>query len=468
MDAPWSSKDTLSIKDRVSRLSQEIIDFEEYIKPTKTEKLNRDTLLYCITQLVESLWPNNYEITAFGSSVTGLQFPGSDIDINIDFQQLPKNNVIDILKIIRKKAIGQRIFSFDNTRLAANAKVPVFMGEDKNGVSMDITVQNECFSSDRTAAWIAEYPALKPLFMVLKQSIAHCRVSSLPQFEPLSAKTAGLASYSLVCMIVSYLQLQVADALKRSDPNYYGTLLMGFLDFYSQFPSTSTAISLTGKGAYLSKSECPIPLDTKSGKLTIIDPDVEGINVARSTLRFDTIQLIFGKTLDNIRKRIASSSKSESILSSIIKVEKHYYGDPRREGHRFKLLQTWIDTGAPAVKNRGFNRRRGGIVHRAGGGDRQESIGRHRDDSRKNPYSKSNPYERRDITNNRVSYERRESTGSRSSTSTSYRQPGYSRMLDQDHNSREYERHKRNNNTHLAEHYREKSERSQKKRRYRD
>lgn len=181
-----------------------------------------------------------------------------------------------------------------------------------------------------------------------------------------------------------------------------------------------------------------------------------GINVARSTLRFDTIQLIFGKTLDNIRKRIASSSKNESILSSIIKVEKHYYGDPRREGHRFKLLQTWIDTGAPAVKNRGFNRRRGGIVHRAGGGDRQESIGRHRDDSRKNPYSKSNPYERR------------ESTGSRSSTSTSYRQPGYSRMLDQDHNSREYERHKRNNNTHLAEHYREKSERSQKKRRYRD
>ncbi|KAL9537556.1 hypothetical protein MBANPS3_011669 [Mucor bainieri] len=460
MDAPWSSKDTLSIKDRVSRLSKEIIDFEEYIKPTKTEKLNRDTLLYCITQLVESLWPNNYEITAFGSSVTGLQFPASDIDINIDFEQLPKNNVIDVLKIIRKKAISQHLFSFNNTRLAANAKVPVFMGEDDNGVAIDITVQNVCFSSDRTAAWIAEYPALKPLFMVLKQAIANCRVSSLPQFEPLSAKTAGLASYSLVCMIVSYLQLQVPKGLAPSDPNYYGTLLIGFLNFYSQFPSTTSAISLTGKGAYLTQSECPIPLETKSGKLTIVDPDVEGINVARSTLRFDTIQLIFGKTLDMIRQRIASSSKNESILSSIIKVEKHYYGDPRREGQRFKMLQTWIDTGAPAVKNnnRGFNRRRGGIVHKAGGGDRQEPNHRQRDDSRKNPYSRSSPYERRENPNSRSS-----------STSSQYRQPGYSRMLDQDHNSREYERHKRNNNTHLAEHYREKSERSQqKKRRYRD
>lgn len=407
---------------------------------------------------MESLWPNNYQITAFGSSVTGLQFPASDIDINIDFEQLPKNNVIDVLKIIRKRAIAERLFTFSNTRLAANAKVPVFMGEDDNGVSIDITVQNECFSSDRTAAWITEYPALKPLFMVLKQAIANCRVSSLPQFEPLSAKTAGLASYSLVCMIISYLQLQVPDTLKPSDPNYYGTLLMGFLNFYSKFPSTSTAISLTGDGAYLSKSECPIPLDTKSGKLTIIDPDVEGINVARSTLRFDTIQLIFGKALDTIRKRIASSSKNESILSSIIKVEKHYYGDPRREGHRFKLLQTWIDTGAPAAKHnnhRGFNRRRGGIVHKAGGGDRQEPTHRHRDDSRRNPYSRNSPYERRESIN--------------SSTSSPYRQPGYSKMLDQqDHNTREYERHKRNNKTHLAEHYREKSERSQKKRRYRD
>jgi DNA polymerase sigma len=56
------------------RLSQEILDFEKYIEPTKTEQLNRDTLLYSIEQLVSSLWPNS-TVTTFGSSVTGLQFP---------------------------------------------------------------------------------------------------------------------------------------------------------------------------------------------------------------------------------------------------------------------------------------------------------------------------------------------------------------------------------------------------------
>ncbi|KAI8645133.1 hypothetical protein BD408DRAFT_412304 [Parasitella parasitica] len=443
MDAPWSSKETLGTKDRLIRLSKEIVDFADYIKPTRTEKLNRDTMLYSITQLVDSLWPNNSVITAFGSSVTGLQFPASDIDINIDFDEMPKNNRIDVLKIIRKKAVSHRLFTFNNTRLAANAKVPVLMGTDDNGVSIDITVQNQCFSSDRTAAWITEYPALKQLFLILKQSISNYRVSSLPVFEPLSAKTAGLASYSLICMIVSYLQLQVNDKVKPTDPSYYGTLLIGFLDFYSQFPSTTKAISLTGGGAYLSKSECPIPLETKTGKLTIVDPDVKDVNVARSTLRFETVQLIFGKAFENLRRRIASSSKNESILSSIIRVESHHYRDRRREGTRFKLLQTWIDTGAPAAKNKGFQRRHDNIAHKAGE-DRQSFADYKRNDSRQNPY--------RRIEN----------------SSTSYRHSPYSRTLEQDYSTREYQRHKRNNNTHLAEHYREKSERSQRQQRYRD
>jgi DNA polymerase sigma len=87
-------------------------------------------------------------------------------------------------------------------------QVPVLMATDDNDVSMDITVQNECFSSDRTAQWIKEYPALKPIFMILKQVIGNYRITNFPSFEPLSAKTAGLASYALICMIVSYVQVR--------------------------------------------------------------------------------------------------------------------------------------------------------------------------------------------------------------------------------------------------------------------
>jgi hypothetical protein len=43
--------------------------------------------------------------------------------MNIDFDELPKKNKIDVLKIIRKQAINQNIFTYRDSILAANAKV---------------------------------------------------------------------------------------------------------------------------------------------------------------------------------------------------------------------------------------------------------------------------------------------------------------------------------------------------------
>ena len=99
------------------------------------------------------------------------------------------------------------------------------MATDENQVSIDITVRNACFSSDRTAAWVKTHPALKPLFMILKQSLGNYRVSSHPAFEPLSAKTAGLASYSLVCLIVSYLQVhRKKNSCKKKKSKFFSLL----------------------------------------------------------------------------------------------------------------------------------------------------------------------------------------------------------------------------------------------------
>ncbi|KAI7904633.1 uncharacterized protein BX663DRAFT_323489 [Cokeromyces recurvatus] len=274
MNVPWSNSETLQTEDGLTRLSKEILDFERYISPTKNEKLNRDTLFYSVTRSIDSLWPNT-KINAFGSYVTGLQFPSSDVDININFEVLPRNTKSDALKLIRRKLAAEGIFENRRMKVVANAKVPVLMATDNNAISMDITIQNDCLSSHRTTVWIIEYPALKPLFMVLKQSISAYRVSNLPAFEPLSAKTAGLASYSLICLIVSYLQLQVDPNLSSSDANYYGILLMGFLDFYSNFKNEEQAISLTNGGSYLTGDNCPIRFEPKNGKLFIVDPDVK-------------------------------------------------------------------------------------------------------------------------------------------------------------------------------------------------
>lgn len=45
--------------------------------------------------------------------------------MNIDFDVLPQANKVSVLKSIRKLACKERIFSFPNTILAANAKVHI-------------------------------------------------------------------------------------------------------------------------------------------------------------------------------------------------------------------------------------------------------------------------------------------------------------------------------------------------------
>lgn len=176
--------------------------------------------------------------------------------------------------------------------------------------------------------------------------------------------------------------------------------------------------------------------------------------MARSTLKFDVVQLIFANVLKTLRSRIDSSSKSESILSSIIKVEPHYYGEPRREGVRFKIKQNRIETGQPKQKQnkkRFGSRPRGGIVHQAGERNHYRSTIKE-DPNYRSPYNRSHhdfdsPYSQNNNSNNKRN-------------APTYRQSPYSSFKQQDNNVREYERHKRNNNTHLAQHYKHKAERS--------
>jgi hypothetical protein len=137
-------------------------------------------------------------------------------------------------------------------------------------------------------------------------------------------------------------------------------------------------------------------------------------------------------------KRINLSSKSESILSSILKVEHHYHYDPRRQGARFKVEQIWIENGAPMKK--GFNRHLKG--KRGGSGK---------------PYDRDQPR-----TNDRYE-DPYESKPRGRSYFGGYKSEPYSRRYEdsQDHNAKEYRRHKKNNNSHLAEHYRNKYDLSQ-------
>jgi DNA polymerase sigma len=207
MDSPWSNSDTLSIANGMVRLSKEILDFEKYIAPTESETRKRSEAQKTVKDFIRKALPEEYTIEVFGSHVTTLTFPSSDIDFNIQFKY-PVVKPVKTLNFLYKKGRQFRFFPYD-TEFVRFGRTPVIKCKLDNGVSVDITVQNPAPSSDRTIAWIKQYPELKPLFMVLKQALSSFRVNHKKNFEPLSAKFSGLASFGLICLIVSYLQVRI-------------------------------------------------------------------------------------------------------------------------------------------------------------------------------------------------------------------------------------------------------------------
>jgi hypothetical protein len=167
--------------------------------------------------------------------------------------------------------------------------------------------------------------------------------------------------------------------------------------------------------------------------------------------------------------KILSSAETESILSSIVKVEHHYHKELRREGLRFKTEKTWVENGPPEEK-KGFGmRNRFGGKSRGGNkpydGNRGRSHQRFEDeedlfrlgafgDNHDDMYGRSSSSKSKSKYNG--GYKREPVGGYRAEPYSKYKK--FDQSLD--NNEREYQRHKKNNNSHLAEHYRNKAERS--------
>lgn len=95
--------------------------------------------------------------------------------------------------------------------------------------------------------YLNEYPSLRCLAMVLKQFLLQRDLNEV--------WTGGIGSYSLILMIVSFLQLHPRID-PRSDDNNLGVLLIEFFELYGkQFNYMRTGIRIKDGGSYVPKEE---------------------------------------------------------------------------------------------------------------------------------------------------------------------------------------------------------------------
>jgi len=225
-------------------------------------------------QAVQSLWPRA-QVKAFGSFVSGLSLPTSDLDLVICLPKVHREagpeaagflegrNAIketwqqNLARCLRKEAW----VDVSSIKVITNTAVPVIklrtLSEAGYCVPLDVsfegTIHQGLEANKMNVSLMTEYPSLRPIVLVLKQFLSKRGLCE--------AFTGGLSSYAILLITARFLQEQ-----PPSIPLDIGATLLGVLDFYGNHLQPAVTGISVGKRCYFSRcdndnnstfSQCP-------------------------------------------------------------------------------------------------------------------------------------------------------------------------------------------------------------------
>ncbi|THU84239.1 hypothetical protein K435DRAFT_687959, partial [Dendrothele bispora CBS 962.96] len=254
----------------------------------------------------------------FGSAATGALLPQGDIDISYDFGpsflRQKRGNMYKTMKRLRRSGLITPLYE-----VVSEARVPVancVTAPKWGSIPIDITFNQP--DGEKSVKIVRGYlnkmPAARPLLMVLKQFLLLRELN-----KPFHG---GLGSYPLLCMIISFLQVN-----PRNRPLSYleepwrtkslGLLLRDFLWYYGQeFDYANTYIDVV-EGKVLPKQSTPsVRLWYDDPKKVTIRCMVNRENDAgRSTHAMPVIKKAFKEAHDALR---STPMERDSLLSVMV------------------------------------------------------------------------------------------------------------------------------------------------------
>ena len=244
--------DAVSVNGLQSRLTKDIQRYLDAISSQlKKQEGKRRTAIERFTRLVNTLWPRA-QVKLYGSHVSGLCLPSSDLDFVICLPAVHKKtlalapgvlegrNAINETsqKLLARELKGESWIDPRSIKLIERTVVPVIKVSTKDtrarmiqlDISFDSPEHHGLEAIQMVSQVLEELPMLRPLMLVLKQFLLDRGL--------LTSYTGGLSAYCLFLMVARYLQEQPSCG-------DCGSLLMGFLDFYGNcFDPRATGISV--------------------------------------------------------------------------------------------------------------------------------------------------------------------------------------------------------------------------------
>ncbi len=319
---PWRTRDYTCDP---PGLHEEICDFCEYMKPRPSEIRMREDVVWRVSSIIRSKWPQA-RINVFGSFCTGLFLPTSDIDLVVfgSWAKLP-------LFSLEEEFVKADIACEGSILVLDKTSVPIIKFIDKlTEVKVDISFNHE--SGMKCAAvihqFMQQYPALSKLVLVLKQFLTQRGLNEVYY--------GGISSYSVILLLVSFLQLHPRNAAADANANL-GVLLIEFFELYGRhFHYMKTGISVLDGGSYFPKD------DGMQDFLYIKDPVNPTENASRGCFGMWQVKQAFDHAFLKLHSTVISRDnpipRRESLLSTILKVSQEVVG-----------YRTWVDSNWPML-----------------------------------------------------------------------------------------------------------------------
>ena len=171
-------------------------------------------------------------------------------------------------------------------------------------MKVNLTIQDKKNNGYKCVKLIREfinsYKNLEPLTLIVKQ-LMKCSntLFSLSHYLYYSNNSEALNSYSIILMIIYFLQIQLMGNMRRTveminNPDNLGELFINFLLYYVNFDFNEKNYIFVRTGLKDSlENDDYLHLNSFMSKLIIIDPLDHKNNVSLKTTQFRNIQFIF-------------------------------------------------------------------------------------------------------------------------------------------------------------------------------
>ncbi|KAL3157918.1 hypothetical protein ABBQ32_012323 [Trebouxia sp. C0010 RCD-2024] len=322
-ELPWNQA-SAHIRSPLLRLHTEIVEFCRFLEPTPAEAAMREAATQRVRQAIIDVFPTA-SVQVFGSYVTGLYLPTSDIDLVV-----MDSRAADVK--IALYAVSRKLHELGmarGTQVVAKAKVPIIKFiEHESNVNFDISfdVPNGPIAAGFVRDLMDTLPPMKPLVLVLKIFLQQRGFNEVYQ--------GGIGSYALFVMVAAFLLVhpsrhphragsQRAGVLEKS----MGVLLVDFLRLFGRtLNSEDVGISCTSGGYFFNKLDMDKAQFARPYMLCVEDPADADNDLSKGSYNFPKVKQAWDFAYQQLT---ADSDASESLLERIIRVDTVLTDRPR-------------------------------------------------------------------------------------------------------------------------------------------